>query len=206
MKKFLTKLCVLLLCLPALLFCACSNDPPSKLPAINIATYYNQTAKVTYLSEEESSGLAVSSLTEKDVDKNSLGQYVQIELLGNRTWLYKMYIDYITFYVYTNESRNVDMIVNVSISNVADENDRSNPETFTTGSDSPRFKPTANGATLCTVKVGKVVANATGEDKITFDILNSVNDTMLDANKNPTNFRWTIYGLTIYGESRSYSK
>ncbi len=204
MKKALKRILVFIMCVPALLFCACQNSP-SSLPQINVSGYYESVGKTTLLNETKNGSISLGDLTATKPNLLTLGSYVQIELTGKRNWLYKMYIDYVTFYVYTNEARYSEMIVNLTISNLADEDDRTHPSKFSAPA---RFIPLANGATLCTIKVGKVVANATdaSSDSMTIDILNSVNNTVADSNGNPTSFRWTVYGLTIYGESRAYSK
>ena len=205
MKNKLLKIFTFLLCLPALFLCAC-GETPSSLPSINVSRYYGSGAITTLYNDTNKGQISIGDLTSSKVNTDTIGSYVQIELSGNRNWLYKMYIDCITFYVYTNESRDTEMIVNVSISNLADENNRNNAQTFS--AEPARFKPTAGEATLCTINVGKVVSSATdaNSDFLKFDILNCVNSTVADSSGNETNFKWTIYGLTIYGESRSYSK
>ncbi len=205
MKNKLLKICTFLLCIPMLFLCAC-GETPSSLPSINVSRYYSANAQTTFYNDSNKGQISIGDLTASKVNTDTAGPYVQIELAGNRSWLYKMYIDYITFYVYTNEARNSEMIINVSISNLADEDDRNHASTFS--SEPARFKPTAGGATLCTIKVGKVVASMADADSdfLKFDILNCVNNTVADSTGNQTNFKWTIYGLTIYGESRSYSK
>lgn len=203
MKKAVKKILTLLLCIPALLFCACNNSP-SGLPSVDVSGYYESTASTTLLTETQAGSILLSDITAKKPNLNTLGSYVQIELKGKRNWLYKMYIDYVSFYIYTNEARSSEMIVNLSLSNMADENDRNHPSTF---SSSARFVPQKNGSTLCTIEVKKVVSTATdaNSDALKIDILNSVNGTVADSMGNPTTFRWTVYGLKIYGESRTYS-
>lgn len=204
MKKKITKFFIVLLCLPTLFFCACGNSP-SNLPSINMATYYEATAKTSLYKEDRSGTINLSDLTAPNPNKDTLAPYTQIILPGKLTWLYKMYIDCITFYVYTNEATDSEMIVNVSLTNMADENDRANVSTFK--SEPVSFKPEKDGSVFCKINVNKVIANATDpdSDSLMIDILNSVNGTVADSVGNLTSFRWTIYGLTIYGESRSYS-
>ena len=93
------------------------------------------------------------------------------------------------------------MIINTTITNLADENDIQNPSTFEAlplG-----IIPQEDGSILCKIPVGKTVATATG-CTITFDINNSTSGTVADNEGKITDFRWLIYGLEIYGEHRAY--
>lgn len=202
MKNTLKSLFILILCLPALLFVGC-GEKDSDLPSIKVTSYYEQDVTANVYGESTARTLSLTDMTASELASSTPAAYTQIQLKGKQNWLYKMYIDCVTFYVYTNESRDTEMIVNITFSNLADENDRNNPSKFESETS---FVPQANNAVLCKIKVGKMVPSATdGDCYLKFDISNSTNTTIMDANGNVTTFKWAIYGLKIYGESRTYS-
>ena len=200
MKKLLKRICIIALIFPIIFLCSCSKV--SKLPSINVSTYFENTVETSVLGNNVSSKeITLASLTAKKPNPDFYDRYVQFTLTGNGAWLYKMYIDKITFYVYTNKTVDTEMIINFSITNVADEGDLKNPEEF---SFECSFNPKKNGKAYCEISVNKVIATATSCE-IKFDITNSTSGTITDNEGNVTDFKWQIYGLKIYGESRSYS-
>lgn len=203
MKNFIKKFLASVLILPILFLCSCSGV--SDLPSINMQTYFEDSVTATVFNNSTSNSstrdIPLSVLTANSPNTDYLDRFVEFELEGNGAWLYKMYIDKIVFYVYTNESSDSEMIVNFSITNVAHEDDLELTEEFT-GQCS--FYPQSNGSAYCELTIDRVIATATGST-ITFDILNSTSGTVADEEGNTTSFRWVIYGFKIYGESRSYS-
>lgn len=200
MKKLLKRIGIIALIFPIIFLCSCSKV--SKLPSINVDTYFEDTVETSVLGNNVSSKeITLASLTAKKPNPDFYDRYVQFTLTGNGAWLYKMYIDKITFYVYTNKTVDTEMIINFSITNVADEGDLENPEEI---SGECSFNPKKNGKAYCEISVNKVIATATGCE-IKFDITNSTSGTITDNEGNVTDFKWQIYGLKIYGESRSYS-
>ena len=112
------------------------------------------------------------------------------------------YIDYIYFYVYTNMETTTEMTVNVSITNLADENNIENPNNDFKADCS--LMPQKDKSVLCAIKVQKVIATATGSTMI-IDILQS-SELFSDGVGQDVDFKWIIYGLEFRAESRAYSK
>ena len=201
MKNRLLKILMAIICIPVLLVSACSSKD-SKLDTINLSTYYQEKVSSTIYGQTKKVESSLSSLTAKEPAMKEIGQYTSFTLTANPAWIYKMYIDYIYFYVYTNIDVATQMTINVSITNLASENDLTNPSDDFTADCS--LIPEKNGTFLCKVKVQKVVATATGSE-VTFDILNTP-EVFYDEYAQENNFKWIIYGLEFHAESRAYSK
>ena len=205
MKNKILKTLLALLILPVLILTGCKKNDP--LPAIDLPTYLNNEINVMFYQMETASTQELSFVTAPELDKEKLGKYVSFELYANSVWMYKMYIETISFYVYTTQSSITEMIVNLSITNVADEETlktiNSEEPTTDTAKEQCAFIPEANKATKCTFTINKAIAKPTGST-ITIDILNSLE--LFDDENEETSFKWVIYGLEINGESRAYSK
>ena len=200
MKNKIFKIVIAILCIPMVMLCGCS-DKPSKLPSINQIVYFEEKATALAYNNSKSKELKLADLISTSYDPLNVDSFTEIKLTAKSSWIYKMYIDCITFYVYANKTTEVEMIINTTITNLADENDIQNPSTFEAlplG-----IIPQEDGSILCKIPVGKTVATATG-CTITFDINNSTSGTVADNEGKITDFRWLIYGLEIYGEHRAY--
>ena len=201
MKQKLLKLLTAILCVPAILFCGCSQIK-SDLKTINLSTYYSDKVVCSTYGKSKTSTLSLTDFTSKEPRTNLIGQYTEFEVQANGAWMYKMYIDYIYFYVYTNIATDYQMTVNVSLTNLADESNLQNPtDDF---SKDCSLIPKENGKFLCEVEVKKVVPTATGTT-LTIDILNTI-EVFTDIEGKDSGFKWMIYGLEFYAESRAYSK
>lgn len=207
MKKTLLKFLCAFLCIPLIFLCGCSGKKKTKLGAIDIDTYFSSTTATTiyYEGQTVTTKTNTSNLTLKKPNKEIIDRYESFEIKANAEWIYKMYIDYIYFYVYTSESSSSELVVNISITNAVAESDigkelDENAKYETQAS----LIPQKDGSTLCEVAIKRVIATATGAT-LTFDILNSVPQVFLDENGKDNGLKWIIYGLEIHGESRAYS-
>ena len=200
MKNKILKIFTLLLCIPLAFMCGCSKKP-SKLPKIDQTVYFESVATALTYGSNKTRDVQLEDLISNKADPLNVDSFTEITITAKSAWIYKMYIDCISFYVYTNQGADVEMIINTTITNLADENNISNPSTFE--SLPLGLIPQPEGSILCVVEVKKTVATATG-CKITFDINNSTNGTVSDDQGNITDFRWMIYDLEIYGEHRAY--
>lgn len=199
MKKSILKLFTLLLCLP-LALCGCSKVK-SKLETIHLPVYYNTKVSCDLYGKSTSIGIDLDDLTSKKPKYGLIAAYTKFELRANAAWVYKLYIDYIYFKVYTNMASS-ELIVNVNITNLASESDLSKPNDDFTAECS--LIPQADESFICEVKVQKVIATATGST-ITFDILNSP-EVFYDDFGKEIGFKWIIHDLKFYAEHRTYSK
>lgn len=197
MKKLLTKIFSAILILPCLVLCACSS---SKIPSINLDAYYNSPIEATVWTSSVSTkkSLTLNDISSKKPVTTKLDSYLQFNFTGVADYLYRMYIEKIEFYVYSNMDAN-EMTLNLSISNLAKTDDISNKSTF---KNAYAIVPKAEESVLVTFEVNRIVAVATGSD-IQIDILESKNNTITDALGNPTGFKWIIHNFKVYGEHRT---
>lgn len=207
MKKNLLKSILIFLMLPVIMFVGCKNKE-TQLPKINLSRYFKDEISVLRYGISEKSTDTISLLTQKKAKKSNLSKYQKFELNANSVWIYKMYIESISFYVYCNESSDYQMTINVTMSDLADEegilnSTDTNVETETVEQQCSLF-PKAKKAIKCNVKINKTVVNALGST-ITIDILNSPELFSSDG-ENESTFMWLIYGFEIHGESRTYSR
>ncbi len=197
MKQKLKKVFLIICCIPLVLICSCS----SKTGKIDVGYYFAESVSSTFFNSSSARSLTVSDLTRKKVNKNLLDSYCSITLeeasVVSRT--YHLYIDYIVFYVYANESSEYDFNITTTIKNVVDE-EKVGTETTETFSETYSGKPVAKKSIKFVINVNKVVANATG-CSIMFDITNSE---IYNTNETVT-FRWAMFGLEIHAEPRMYN-
>ena len=198
MRKIITAI----LCIPVIVLCACSSKT-SKLDAINASAYFEEATIYYTYNDSHSKTMTFESLLAKKPNKTLADQYIQFEVKAIPAMIYKMYIDYIYFYVYTTKETTSEMTVNVSITNLCNEWDFENVTDDFTADCS--LIPQKDGSTRCEIKVQKVVATLAKTTTLKFDILNTT-EVFKDDKNQDNNFKWLIYGLEICGESRAYSK
>ena len=206
MKKTLLKMLVMLLLIPVMVFVGCKNS--KQLPKISTSKYFKNEIKISRNGFDETSTDSISLLTQRKAKDEFLSQYTKFELNAESVWIYKMYIESISFYVYCNESSEDQMIIDLKISDVATEDAiwESTEESVETETFSSQctITPKARKAIKCNYEVNRTVVGATGST-LTIDILNSLELYSGDIETKST-FMWLIYGLEIHGESRTYSR
>ena len=101
MKNKLLKSLFALLLIPVLFFAGCKDK--KSLPAIDLATYLKEEITVSYYQLEAKSTKDLSFITDTKLDEEKLGKYVKFELSANSVWMYKMFVESISFYVYTTD-------------------------------------------------------------------------------------------------------
>lgn len=203
MKKILKFLLVFLL-VPVMMFTGCKNK---ELPTINLSRYLKDEISVKRMNVDTTTE-SLSLLTQTEAKEENLSKYFKFEINTDPVWMYKMYIESITFYVYCNESSEFPLTINVKITNLANEEDifnsiSENVETETFEGQAS-FIPEEKKGIKCTVDVNKTIVNATGST-ITLDAYNSPELFSGDEESSST-FMWLIYGFEIHGESRTYNR
>ena len=202
MKRKILNLLIAIICVPTLVFCGCSKKK-SDLPIINASVYFEESVSALTYNNSKEKKLELSTLIAEKPDPLNIDNFTEIKVTAKNVWVYKMYIDCIYFYVYANNDTTSEMIINVTITNLVDEDKISQQNAIETLQETCSLIPQKDDSILCKVDVKKTVATATG-CTITFDINNSINGTVADDAGNATNFRWMIYGLEFYAEHRTY--
>ena len=202
MKRKILNLLIALICVPALMLCGCSKKD-SDLPKINASVYFEETVTAYTYNNAKAKNIEFAELIAEDPDPLNIDCFTEIHVTAKSSWVYKMYIDCIYFYVYANADSTSEMIINVTITNLVDEDKIGEQNAIETIEETCSLIAQKDDSVLCKVEVKKTVATATG-CKLTFDINNSINSTVADDQGNATDFRWMIYGLEFYAEHRAY--
>ena len=206
MKKHLFKSLVIFLLLPVLILVGCKNK--KELPKISTAKYFKNQVTVSRNGFAEESTETLDILTQEKANKAYLAPYEKFTLAAEPVWIYKMYIEKISFYVYCNETSETILTVNLKMTDLATEDaiwsatqETVESETFESQCS---VEPKAFKPTKCIFEINRTVIVATGST-LSIDILNSLEIYSGDS-ENPSTFMWLIYGLEIHGESRAYTR
>ena len=198
MKKLKALLLTILFASFALTAAGCSKG----IPAINMPTYFKTSVTSTvYKNSSTSSKTLTLDQFCSGADTSKLDKYLDFKFAANSSWIYKMYIEKLEFYVLTNTTPDTEMTFTIKLSNLAKEDNISSVSEIT---ETQSIYPTANEPYKLTLFVNRVVATATGMT-MSIDISES-SELLLDKNNPDNDFKWLIYGLKIYGEHREYSK
>lgn len=204
MKKFLLKTLAIFLLLPVLVFVGCKSK---SLPSISIARYFKEKVTVSRHGFAEASTEKISLLTQSKAKDEYLSPYTKFEISAQPLWIYKMYVEKITFYVYCNETTETQLTLNLKMTDLATEEDilSSTNENVSTSAyeEQCTVSPKAFKSIKCTFEINKTVVLATGST-ITINV-DSLEIFSLNENSEST-FRWLIYDFEVHGESRSYSR
>lgn len=206
MKKNLLKSLVIFLLLPVLILVGCKDK--KELPTISTAKYFKNKVTVSRNGFADASSETLDILTKEKADKAYLAPYTKFELSAEPVWIYKMFIEKITFYVYCNESSETILTVNLKMTDLATEDaiwsatqETVESETFESQCS---VEPKAFKPIKCVFEINRTVIVATGST-LSIDILNSLEIYSGDA-ETKSSFMWLIYGFEVHGESRAYTR
>ena len=200
MKKSLKKLLITLLIFPVIILCSCGKDIFT-CKTVSAQFYFKEEITCDIYRETSQQKLNISSIIGDKVDLNTLSAYAKLTFSGNSAELFHLYIEYISFKVYTNESSDYSLDININLTNVIKEEDVGKDGVEdNTFSNTYSCQAKANGSVQVNAKIDRVVATATGST-LTIDALTS--DMFVSSD---STFKWTIYDFKIYAESRAYSK
>ena len=212
MKKILLKTLIIFLLLPMIIFVGCKDK--KTLPAISVSKYFKNEITISRHgvsfdpTKPHNSTDTLSLLTQTEAKEENLSKYKEFKINAEPLWIYKMYIEKISFYVYCNESSESLLTINLSITDVASEDDiwNSSNENVETDTFSTQctITPESRKPIKCNFPINRTVLGATGST-LTIDILNSLE--LYSSNEdNVSTFQWLIYGLEVHGESRAYTR
>lgn len=199
MKKLKALTLAILFISFAVLFSGCSKG----LPSIDMPTYFKNTATSNVYKSTSYSNktLDLSQFISDKPDTTKLDKYLDFTFTANAEWIYKMYIEKIEFYVYTSETPSTEMTFTIKITNLAKEDNLASKSDL---KEIQSIYPTANQGYKLILPVDRVVATATGMT-MSIDISES-SELLLNKNNTKNEFKWMIYGLKVFGESREYSR
>ena len=201
MRKQLKSIFAILLCLPILFFTACGKTNKGCKELKSLSFYFNESVSCEIVRQTEKRNLNLSILTSSKPNLDYLDSYATLTFTANSAQVYHLYIEYISFKVYTSEASESDLNISISLTNAINENDvgKSNVEDNKYSNIVPCQAKEKNSI-QCKVKVDRIIATATGA-KLTIDAITQ-SDMFIDED---SEFKWMIYDLKIYGESRAYN-
>ena len=206
MKKSIFRPLVIFLLLPILLLVSCKNS--SSIKAISNSRYLKKDITVSYFEFDEDSKNTTDLISSKKPNKANLSKYTKFELEADSVWMYKMYIEKITFYVYGNETSEYLLTLNLKMTDLSKEEDILNNKEGNVPREDIELQysvsPKAYKSVKCTFYINRTLNIATGST-ITIDILNSL-ELFSSYGDYQSTFMWLIYGFEIHGESRAYSR
>ncbi|MBQ8424636.1 MAG: hypothetical protein IJX17_01285 [Clostridia bacterium] len=192
---------IAILCIPVIFFCGCSKNKPSYDAVENLSYYFQENVECNLFKELPNKTVKLKTLTSSKLDKNSmLDAFAKITLKANGPEFYHMYIEYICFKVYTNETSDFELNVNIELTNAINEEDVNKIEP-----EDNKFETIysciakKNNTAEFRVYVNRTIATTTGST-LSFNIL----DSEIYATDPDTNFKWCIFDLKIHGESKAY--
>ncbi len=199
MKKLLLKSIAFVLCFSTLMFAGCSNCSGKGL---DLSFYLaSSTSGKFIVAGKSEKTINTSALFSDNLSYELVDEYYSISFNSNKSYMYKMYVDYIEVTVYTNQTLDSQMDITLSITNLADkDNLRDHDTPFKTDIS---LYPKENSSKTFKIDVKKVVATAT-PSTFTFDLSTS-SEVISAKNDEPNEFKWFIYGLKIYGENVVYN-
>ncbi len=202
MKNKLKKFLLIFLCIPVICLVGCGKKEVAKIKALDY--YFNNSVTTSFFNPDSTRNLSLADLTLKKPNKDLLDSYSEfvIKPHSEASRTYHLYIDYIIFYVYTNESSDKEFNLYLTIENVIDENKVGTEQTDKTFKDNRVTYAKKEGSAEFRFDINKVVATTTGAT-IKFDIFNTEIYNTPDDKK--VTFKWLIYGLEIHAEPRAYN-
>ena len=186
MKKILSIMLTVFISISSLLLSGCSQNG---LSSIDMSTYYKSTIETTVYRNNISSSksLTLENITSDSANTAVLDKYLDFKITANPSWVYKMYIEKIEFYVLTNESSDSQMAISLNVTNLAKESDTTSTDTF---SELKSHVPHAWQAQKYSFSINQVISKATGST-ISIDISES-SEVLVNKNNKDSDFKWMI--------------
>jgi len=160
-------------------------------PAISMTRYFLDSVNSSYKTDYGSSGsttLHLPSFVGTKKDETTMLRHNLLTFSGDSNWLDGMYIECVYFYVVANED-----LVEKQLSFVMFGLDGGNydvtAETYKVEQNSIGISAKAGEGKLVRVDIGHKATTKTMTIKFSF-------------NPSDVDFKWTIYGLSVYGEHR----
>ncbi|MBQ8451906.1 MAG: hypothetical protein IJ538_03940 [Clostridia bacterium] len=206
MKKLLKTFLAFVLIIPVIIFSACSK---SGVESKNVSAYFNENVSANVFNDSDRK-LPLSVLTSSSANTDYLDKFTSFTLSGKNAWIYKMYIEKITFSVYSEGTASGPLTVSLTLTNCVDESALKNRTSGEAVDTSTPFSTESSAITKnkgsidYEITINKVIATA-GATTLTLDIFESVNETVANGKGEATNFKWMIYNFKVFGESRTYS-
>ena len=131
MKKIIYKILALFLIVFSVSFSGCSNGGNKNL---DLSFYLASSGSGTfYYSGKSSRVIKAEDIYNENLNYDLVDEYYSISFTSSKSYMYKMYIDYIEIGVYTNQALDSQMDIRITITNMANKDSIKNRDTFETG-------------------------------------------------------------------------
>lgn len=186
MKKKLLSLLALILCLPAMFLVGCKEQPDN---SINMNRYFQ--SKVKYELYNQGSSKVETELKEFTHSLNdNQRQYSEIAFNYEGSWIYKMYVEKVSFDIYANAEQEVQFVLRMDNLSNSDIDSKSEP----------KFKVLAETKTNEVITVTFVINDYINKE--TSSTMRIITDGAQYFQGENENFVFDISNLRIYGEHR----
>ena len=188
MKKLTIIICSLICIFTSTLFVGCSDKN-----AINMGVYFNSEVNASvYKTSTTSQKLALSTLTGNN--PYEADKYLQYVLTSNKDYFYGMYVEKITFYIYSTAEQEVEFDITLTGTQNGKENNYSSTLDFILTQQPCALK--AYSSVKITVEVNDKITLSSADSKLTIKLSDPV-----DVKDN--DFKYCIYNLQVYGYHKS---
>jgi len=187
MKKIYSLVLGFIICLSCFFFVGCNKSKNS----IDMSTYFLPTVNTSIYKNSSST---ISSLPLSPITSNtphSIDQYLQYELTANTDWFYGMYVEKISFYIYSNRTQEEEFTILFTGMQNGSQDGGSETKYFKT--ELPFYLKENKGIKI-TIDINDIATQTT--NKLTIAPKDKEN-----VFKN-NNFKYCIYGLEIIAEHK----
>ena len=188
MKKFLALFCCLL---SMFIVCGCSRDVSTQ--ALTMTRYFKSNVVSAY-GINKTKEYSLVNFTGENANLGTMAAHKSLTFSGINDWLYRKYIERVYFYVYTTHTTNIEQL-KVTFTSL-DGGETDNTINGYKVSETVAVNVEANKGTLVRVDIGHTV---TLDDA---QLIFKLDDEKFSYDTNYANFKWTIYGLQVYGETK----
>ena len=102
MKKFTTLIIITICIFTSFMFTACGNTP------INMSKYFSPTVTASVYKTNKADTLKIDDITKNEPYETK--KYTQFLFTADNNWFYGMYVESISFYIYSTETKEMELI------------------------------------------------------------------------------------------------
>lgn len=180
MKKLTPLLLTLVLLASSLLLVGCSNS-------IDTSVYFNSIVSAKVYGSNTTQKLNLSDLSNKS--PSTTKKYLSFEFKANKDWIFGMYIETISFYIYSTESM-TDVEFDFSLTGTENGQVTLTSATKTFSLTNQPYSFTKNSSRKITIKINDTITLSTSDPVFTVKLSDTYND---------PKFEYTIHSFEVVG-------
>ncbi len=172
-----------------------SNSRKVSTPAITMSRYFSSTVVSDKKSSTGTLALSYFTGSRAATDTNAYFHHTTLTFSTELNWIYGMYLECVYFYFYCNRDI-TDLVATVTITGLdGNTYDASLPTDTYKVEQQIGINTNSGKGVLVKMNIDQSVVSLTSDCNLIISLENQ--DALDDAN-----FKWTIYGLQVYGEHR----